>query len=166
MGSIKTTIYLFSLLLLLALVVLSCSKKDIAVAPTPRFVFGTSYGNCLGDCDRYYAVKDGQVYRADGEYTPGPLVLDNSPLPSPKSVIAKQLLQDLPSYLLDHPDQTFGCPDCRDQGAIHIEYVPNTASDLPYIAKWHIDTDTSAIPVEIRKYTWQVMNAISELEKF
>ena len=166
MGSIKTTIYLFSLLLLLALVVLSCGKKEIAVAPTPHFVFGTSYANCLSNCDRYYAVRDGHVYRANGEYNPGPLVLDNAALPSPKSEIATKLLQDLPAYLLSHPDQTFGCPDCHDQGAIHIEYVPDMSSDPPYITKWHIDTDTAAIPVEIRKYAWQVMNTISELEKF
>ena len=136
---------------MLALVVLSCGKKEIAVAPTPHFVFGTSYANCLSNCDRYYAVRD---------------VLDNAALPSPKNEIATKLLQDLPAYLLSHPDQTFGCPDCHDQGAIHIEYVPDMSSDPPYITKWHIDTDTAAIPVEIRKYAWQVMNTISELEKF
>jgi hypothetical protein len=166
MASIKTTIYLFSLLLLLALVVLSCSKKDVTVDAAPHFLFGTSYGNCPGECDRYYAIKDGQVYRVEGEYYPGPLVVTNATIASDKAQIAHKLLQDLPSYLISHPDETYGCPDCHDQGGIHIEYITGASSDLPNIKKWHIDTDTAAIPAPIRAYAIEVLNAVNELEKY
>ena len=164
MGSIKTTIYLFSLLLLLAIVVLSCSKKDLSVNSSDNFLFGTSYGNCSGDCDQYYAIRDGKIYPTSGEYFPGPVIISNSRLSDQKYELAKKLIDNLPPYLDQQPNETFGCPDCRDQGGIHIEYT--RGGGMPSIRKWHIDTDTSAIPVEIRQYAIQVINTIAQMEKY
>jgi hypothetical protein len=160
MDSIKTTIYLFSLLLLLALVIMSCKKKTDSLEAPPAFLFGTSYGECGGDCDHYFALKDGQLYPTSGKYFPGPIVISNSPLSADKTAIAQQLLSKLPAYLLSRPNKEFGCPDCHDQGGIHIEYA--TGSD---IMKWHIDTDTTALDPDIRSFSYEVLNTIEELEK-
>jgi hypothetical protein len=87
-------------------------------------------------------------------------VVSSSPLPSAKADVAQKLLSKLPSYLLSNPDKEFGCPDCHDQGGIHIEYA--TGND---IVKWHIDTDTAALPAEIRSFSYEAVNAIHQLQQ-
>ena len=164
MGSIKTTIYLFSLLLLLALVVLSCSKKEITATSESTFLFGTTYQNCVSNCNKYYAIRNGNIYRASGEYLKGPMVIGTEALTPNQYDLGQKVVQDLPDYLENNPEETFGCPECENKGGIHIEYI--RGSGLPSIRKWHIDTDTAAIPAEIRPYAIQILKTIDELEKY
>lgn len=153
------TIYLSALLLLVALTVSSCSNKQ-DISPTPQLVFGASYGMCGGDCDHYYAISEGKLYPTTGKYFP-PLVIGSGTLSQTKYLMAKTILDDIPALLKLQQNQnaTFGCPDCYDQGGMNFEYLYNGN-----VVKWHIDTDTSALPPELRTFAYRTLNIINQLK--
>lgn len=154
------TIYLISLLLLIAITVSSCSsKKDIS--PTPQLVFGVSYGMCGGDCDHYFAISEGKLYPTTGKYFPGPLVIGTGTLSQTKYLMAQTVLNDIPELLKQQQvdNATFGCPDCHDQGGMNFEYLYNGE-----VIKWHIDTDTSALPVELKEFAYRTLDIINQLK--
>ena len=111
------------------------------------FAFGTAYGFCQGDCATFYCIKDGQLYADDMDKYGEPLKFKKDPLPVEKYMEAKPLLDEFPAYFKAHAGETLGCPDCRDQGSIYIEHRLNGVT-----TRWHLDTDTSSLPVEIRNY--------------
>lgn len=157
------TIYLSALLLLIAITISSCSKK-VDVGVTPSFLFGTSFGECGGNCDTYFAISGNNLYGTTGKYLPGPLVINyNSPLPEEKYRMAKDLMDQLPQTLFvqNIESQTFGCPDCHDQGGIHIEYLSGAQ-----IIKWHIDTDTSVLTSsELKEFVVKTLDVVQKLKE-
>ncbi len=136
----------------------SCEKSNLS--PELTLIFGEAYGFCAGDCAHFYQINDQHLLKDNIEqYESTPPGFDSTPLSTADYELAKPLLVDFPAFLLGNTNQTFGCPDCADQGGIHIYYSNNTASFF-----WHIDTNVDNQPPEIRDYIKQLRDVIAALK--
>lgn len=145
---------LISLLLLLS----SCTKDNLD--NLDYFAFGNAYGMCQGNCANFFLVKGESVFPDEMDYYSGTsLKFKSEVLPKEKYNLAKALIEDFPDYLIKNPNKTFGCPDCADQGGIHIEI-----KEKGQIIRWHFDTTISNIPVEIQEYIQEISDVIEELK--
>ena len=149
-------LFCFPFILLLAL----CSCENEQSSPQASIIFGEAYGFCTGDCAHFFQINGDKIFQDDlnryfGEYP----TFSSTHLPSSKFELAKSLLDNFPNYLLDHPNQTYGCPDCADQGGVHIFYK---AGSMEYF--WHIDTFIDNQPIEIRQYINQVREVTNQLK--
>lgn len=112
------------------------------------FIFGTSFSECEGDCARYFLIEEKTLHADDFDVVPKKLKFKKTSLSNDKFELAKQLRDNFPDYLKDHPNVTFGCPDCGDGGAIYIERKVKGKNTV----KWYIDMDKTQQPAEIREY--------------
>jgi hypothetical protein len=125
------------------------------------FAFGKAYGECGGNCATFFAVKNGKAYADDMNYfyrNGEDLVFSPNPLSANKYLKIKELANSMPTYLTSHSNQTFGCPDCRDQGLIYIEKRLNGQK-----AHWMIDPDKDKQPVEIQNYIDKISTVFNQL---
>lgn len=148
----RLNIFLF----LSILITTSCNKADLS--DIDYFAFGTAHGECLGNCAVFFKIEAGKLYPDDMLYYSENLNFMNDPLPDARYQLVKKLVDDFPKYLLDNPDKTFGCPDCADQGGIHIQI-----SEKGTLKNWHIDTVVDNQPAEIRGYITKVLSAIEAM---
>lgn len=127
---------------------------------TPVFLFGiTADKSCQGVCNHYFALLDGQLYPAVGQYNPGPLVITEQPLPETARLLAENLLQQLPAHLLHYTGEELVVTGNTDEAQIHIEYLSEGT-----IMKWTINPDTTVLPAEVRGYVQKTLNALCELK--
>ena len=153
----KSKINIVTFLILLSLSA-SCTKENLE--NIDYFAFGSAYGFCLSNCADFFVIKDGRIYPDDIDYYyESALVFKSEALPIEKYYLAKSLINRFPNYLVDKPDKTFGCPDCTDQGGIHIEIKENGQ-----IKRWHFDTTISNLPVEIQDYVQEIITVIEQLK--
>jgi hypothetical protein len=157
----KLTFILFSLLLIF---IISC-KKEKTVTPLnlnngDYFIFGTYAGECTGDCARFFVLKDNNIYADDNVnyFYNDSLQFNAAPLTTEKYNLSKSLLTDFPTYLLQHKNETFGCPDCTDGGALYIKIKIDGITSF-----WYIDNFTGNQPEEIRNYITQMETVINSL---
>lgn len=151
-----------SLSVLMLIILLSACRKQQVNTPDDYLIFGKSYGMCAGDCAHFYLVKGGQLYKdkIDRFYRTGDILFDETPQPKTNWEAARSLINNLPSYLVEHADSTFGCPDCADQGAVYIEYA--TEGKTMY---WHIDPSENNQPPAIKTYIAQLEKTYIELQE-
>lgn len=148
----------YILILLMILLTTSCEKNNLD--PDPTLVFGEAYGYCVGDCAHFYKINDHQIYKDDIErFWTDPPTFNPAPLPASDYELAQSLLTNFPEFLIQNPNQTFGCPDCADQGGIYIFYTNGTAT-----YSWRIDTHVDNQPIEIRDYLKQLRDVIAALK--
>lgn len=83
---------------------------------------------------KYYKLTPYEIYQDSTVGPNGQIFFSSVPLNHEKQLIARHLLERLPGYLIEHPNQTFGCPNCEDQGLVYIE---TTIQGVPM--KWYID---------------------------
>ncbi len=151
----KTRIVPFVLILMFSS---SCTKEDLD--NIDYFSFGSAHGFCQGNCADFFMIKDGAVYPDDIDYYSGSsLKFKSEPLTAENYKLAKKLVDGFPSYLIKNPDRTFGCPDCADQGGIHIEI-----KEKGQIKRWHFDTAISNLPAGIQEYVQEMTEVIEELK--
>ncbi len=148
---------LSGLIIIQMILMLSCEKEKFD--DLEYFAFGNAYGFCLGNCANFFMIRDNNVYPDEMDRYGDPLIFKSVALPVEKFNLAKKLIDDFPSYLTDNPDKTFGCPDCADQGGIHIEIKENGQ-----IKKWHFDTNISNLPARIQDYVKEVSDVIEKLK--
>ena len=123
------------------------------------FAFGIAHGECIENCAVFFLVQNDNLYADDLNYYSSPLRFKSDPLSTDKYNIAKQLIDDFPQYLKNNPNKTFGCPDCADQGGIHIEIKNNDKTQY-----WHIDTNINNQPAEIRDYINKMLETLEQLQ--
>lgn len=137
-----------------ALLVSFCNKEDgFTVKDFDYIVFGHFYGHCLGeDCVKMFKLTKDQLYE---DTTDSYLATDFDfvELEKEKFELANELLQALPDKLLKEDKDTFGCPDCADQGGLYIE-ISNDGKT----SSWRIDQNKSAVPV----YLHDLMDGVNE----
>lgn len=125
-----------------------------------EFVFGVAYGFCVGNCAHFYQLKNDQLFEDDMDmYLNNDFKFKGTPLSGEKFEKAKLLSVLFPPYLTDRADTTFGCPDCADQGGYHLTRTENGITHF-----WHIDTNVSNQPVEIRGYMDILKTTLEELK--
>lgn len=138
---------------------INCKKSSSHIDGNHQFVFGITYGYCMGDCAHFYALDSGKLYADDvpGQYT-GTLAFKTEALPNDKYLLAKQLVDSFPAFLLNNKDTTYGCPDCSDGGAVHIWC--NVNGKVRY---WNIDNMNERNPAEIQTYILKLQNVMHKL---
>lgn len=142
---------------LAAALLTACNKNSLNPATADEFVFGTSYGFCVGDCARFYQIKDTQVYADEMDrFDYKTLQFKTTALPADKYQLAKQLLDEFPQYLLNNPDSTFGCPDCSDGGLAYIKLKQHGK-----VTTWIIDLQR--LQPELTDYVEKMRDVISKL---
>jgi len=142
----------------LLLFLTSCSKDSLD--NPDYFAFGTAYGFCQGNCATFFVIKHGDIYPDEMDYYSGSsLKFKSAALDVEKYILAKELIDGFPQYLIKNPDKTFGCPDCADQGGIHIEI-----QEKGVIKRWHFDTNISNLPSGIQDYIQKVGTVIEQLK--
>jgi hypothetical protein len=143
--------------ILFALLFSACHDDELA--ENDYLIFGTAYGECLDNCATFYKIQNEKLYFDNMDYFSENYSFEAAELANSKYVIAKQLFDDMPEYLRNNTDQTFGCPDCADQGGIHIVLFQNGKTE-----SWHIDTNIEQQPEEIRNYVAQVLSVMEEIQ--
>jgi hypothetical protein len=145
--------------LMVLLLFLSFCTKD-KLENLDYFAFGNARGFCQGNCANFFLIKASYIYPDDLDYYLGSsLKFKSDRLPVEKYNLAKKLIDNFPPYLIDNPDKTFGCPDCVDQGGIHIEI-----KEKGLIKRWHFDTIISNLPIEIKDYVQEIAVVLEQLK--
>lgn len=139
----------------------ACKKHDCNHLDADYFIFGRAYGMCGGpNCAQFYKIENGRVFADDMDYYTyeNVFTFSNAPLSQAKYSIAFQALSTLPAYMTSNPGQTWGCPDCHDQGGLHFAWSENGITHY-----WHVDTDMNEQPPAIRPYMAQVNDILNQL---
>lgn len=136
----------------------AASEQKSKRPATDVFTFGVE-GGLKAENYTCYKIQKEKIYQNNPYKTIQQTILfNNDPLANDKYLLAKELKDNFPAYLRSHPNQTFGCPNCADQGAVHIEMEHNGV-----LKSWDIDTNKSLQPVEIRPYIERLLQIISKL---
>ena len=145
----------------ITLVAFTCNKNKLNSKSVEYISFGSAHGHCIGDCSKFFKIENEKLFpdnisRYSGE---GTVTFQSNPLDNSKYLLAKELVEKFPPYFLSHTNQTFGCPDCADQGGYHIE-IKIKNKPLSY---WHIDTNASNQPEEIKEFIKKLQELLSQL---
>lgn len=148
----------------LAIMLTNCTQEhtECSCLPEPEvLIFGTAYGECLGNCAVLYKIEGSKLYEDDVTYltSSADIKFKTTPLASEKYLMAKVLLAEFPFQILDEDKERFGCPDCADQGTFYLEYrLGDTARH------WYIDTNDDAIPAYLVAYTDRIAEIMQALQ--
>lgn len=149
-------------LALIALLFTSCSKSDnsVQVNKMDYLIFGHFNGECIGEgCIETFKLTDDKLYEDTLDEYNGEN-LEFVELSSEKFKQVKDIIDYFPTKLLDDKDTRFGCPDCRDQGGIFIQYSENGN-----VKSWRIDQDKNEIPEYLHSFIDKVNEKISLINK-
>ena len=151
----------FLLFLLLPLLASTCEKEktEAALPEIESISFGTAYCFCTTNCVKSFLIQNQQLFADDMDKCNDPKQYQTVPMPNDKYLLAKPLIDKFPAYLQSNPNKTIGCPDCLDQGGINIEIKEKNGT----VKFWHIDTNVSSQPIEIREYIQQLINVLGQL---
>ena len=143
---------------LAAILLTSCSKDDSSCEDN-QFIFGDAFGFCAGDCANLYKIR-GDLMFADNidNYYSGNISFQRIPLPENKYQAARHLPDQLPAYLAKGAGGSLGCPDCMDQGLIHIEFIRNNEK-----IRCKLDRHVDALPPEVQDYAREVLRVLDEI---
>jgi hypothetical protein len=144
---------------IVALLLLLCSCTKDNLDNLDYFSFGNAYGFCQGNCTNFFIIQDDSIYPDDMDLYVEPMKFKSEALSIEKYNLARKLIDNFPSYLIANPNKTFGCPDCADQGGIHIEIKENGE-----IMRWHFDTVISKLPSKIQDYVKEISDVIEQLK--
>jgi len=137
-----------------------CKKNQNNSFSEDQVTFCYFDGLCWTFCRTAYKVSNQQLI-ADSINISKSGIFTFTPyqtLTNAKYLIAKPAKDNLPQYLLDHPNQTFGSPGVADALGIYIELLDNGTK-----TNWHIDTRINNLPTEIRAYITQVDTILQQL---
>lgn len=142
---------------------ISCKENSTIIKTDDYLVFGHFYGECLGEqCIEIFRLANSKLYED---------TLDNYPsysgfykgnfvsLSSVKYNSVKDLWDYFPNELLAEKDTVFGCPDCRDQGGLYIEYSRGSSHRFMLF-----DNDTNKIPQKYHTFLNNVKAKIKLLQ--
>lgn len=113
--------HLPALLLFLPACIVIDGGDDTAYQPTPVVAAGSSFGECLGRCDADLAiVGDDLTLTFTSNNSEIPDLVNTGTLTAAAIADLDDLAQALAdSTVLD----TYGCPDCDDGGASHLDRI-------------------------------------------
>jgi hypothetical protein len=121
-----------------------------------EFVVAKNYG--LSGRINYFKLSGNQLYAGTYNWQSQQVTYNTSPLPATKFSLLHDLATQIPGYLLQHPDTTFGCLSCADQPSLRIIRQDQQGSHY-----WNLDVIEEALPQPIRNYTNQLSATIDNL---
>ncbi|GAA4843498.1 hypothetical protein GCM10023331_30550 [Algivirga pacifica] len=136
----------------------ACDDKQID-PNSDYIVFGHAYGYCMGNCSLYFKAENKRLYKDNlkGAYGfPESDSFESKALDQEDyQLYTEHILPVIPSELLAQPSQTFGCPDCADQGGYILQYKAKGDT----LKNWHLDTNQSALP----EYLWELRDSLESV---
>jgi hypothetical protein len=150
-------------LLIITFCFASCDAlTDSSQKQTDYLIFGHFYGQCVGDeCVVNFKVTDGgDLYKDENDAYAGVGDFSFKKLPSENFELAEEIRSSIPQKLLSSESQTFGCPDCADQGGVLIQ-----VSEDGNEKKWKIDQDKDNIPAYLHDFVDEVNATIREIQQ-
>lgn len=147
----------FLTLIFIGLLFTSCSDSDngVQVNKMDYLIFGHFHGECIGEgCVETFKLTGDRLYEDTLDHYNAEN-FEFVELSSEKFEQVKDIIEYFPTKLLNDKDTTFGCPDCRDQGGIFIQYSENGI-----VKSWRIDKDKDVIPTYLHKFVDKVNETI------
>ncbi len=164
----KTSFY-FAVILSLLLSLTACEEEQVASAPQhdSYLVFGSFAGECMEECVHYYLLdmQERALYRISNKQypygnEPNLLQSDRYKLAEEEFQVAKHLFDELPEQIMQEANPTIGCPDCRDQGGLFLNF-----SRAGENYEFFVDTDKEAIPAYLQDFLSEAKNVLQEINK-
>ena len=146
---------LFLIFLASVVFCLGCSSDESSF-DEPTIIFGHFFGECGGErCLETYMLQGDSLFEDLNDS------FDRSFNFSPLSAELFNQVSDLRTFIPDELNeldgQTFGCPDCADQGGIFLQLVDQ--DDKVFT----IDQDTNGLPEYLQIFAGQVNDRIALL---
>lgn len=135
----------------------SCEKS--ALTDPDYIIFGSSYGMCAGtDCAVSYMITDEGVSKSSSYLRNGDLSTHNEKLSDEKFEQLKALEAKIPAefFMGGDEEKQFGCPDCADQGTLHLIIIKGETQK-----RFRIDTRTDGLPAYVKKMAEEIKAAIA-----
>ncbi len=137
---------------------MSCKQEGVRLYEGDYLIFGHFYGECLGEvCVKTFKLEENHLlediqtgFKRPYNFETGYRVLGQEDFER-----AQALLDAFPRQLLNEPDSTFGCPDCRDQGGLYVEYRQEDTHGM-----WYIDQDKEEVPAFLHEFMDRVNETI------
>ncbi len=154
--TLSSTLLFFSLLTLIA-----CTKeKDLNSQASDYLVFGHFYGMCWGEeCVETYKLTSTAIYEDKKDSYTAQEPFDFMRLSNEKFEMVRDLTDYIPAELLEGTEDVYGCPDCADQGGLHIILSSNGV-----VRKWRIDHSKASIPSFLHEFVDKVNERIDLLK--
>ena len=153
---------LITTLALIGLLFTSCSESDNSVQANKMdyLIFGHFHGECLGEgCVETFKLTGDKLYEDTLDiYNAENLAFVE--LSREKFELVKDIIDYFPNKLLNDKDTRFGCPDCRDQGGVFIQYSENGI-----VKSWRIDKDKDVVPEYLHNFINKVNEKIRLINK-
>ena len=137
----------------------SCQKEGFSLkGETDYIIFGSSYGMCVGDCAITYLLKSDGLYKSKDYLKTGNANTFTEKLSAEKFQQLKNITASIPSELVNSnkDEETFGCPDCADQGGYYLELIRESKKNKIF----RIDTNTDQLPDYVKKAAAEIKKAI------
>lgn len=153
---------LITTLALIGLLFTSCSESENSVQANKMdyLIFGHFHGECLGEgCVETFKLTGDKLYEDTLDiYNAENLAFVE--LSREKFELVKDIIDYFPTKLLSDKETRFGCPDCRDQGGVFIQYSENGI-----VKSWRIDKDKDMIPEYLHNFIDKVNEKIRLINK-
>lgn len=155
-----------SYLVLIASMAMACSEG--LESPNPEsvyideLVFGRFYGMCFGEsCVEIYLVNEEELLEDTTDnylfreiFEQGQYVR----MSAEKHSIALELLEEVPIQLTQQSNNVYGCPDCYDQGGLHLKVIENGQE-----RNFRFDLENSENPEYLRPFLRKVNQIVDQL---
>ena len=164
--------YKFLLSLLLLFLALSCAIEEEPFNSDQEgdednpaievLIFGHFYGFCQGEqCIETFKLEGNQLFE-DHEDDYNHVTFDFVIRDQSDFELVKDIIDLIPQELLTEESQTFGCPDCADQGGIYLKLpsVTTEGSDREF----RLDHNQNNIPKYLHSFMDAVTDRISKLQ--
>ncbi len=152
-------------LLFFLLAAFQCSPGDEKEGTVQDYLlFGTKFGFCVSACNRLYYLDSEGLYQyisktretiAAEEFKSKGVLLSKE-----KFTSYKHLLSSVPSELSLIETETFGCPNCYDQGEIYIEFKNDKG-----LKSFRADTKIVDNPSWLQPFAAELKKAVEDLGK-
>ncbi len=127
----------------------SCDKETI--------IFGHFFGECSGErCVEIYMLQELSLFEASNEFF-DTSDFDFDELSNDLYAQVEDIRIFFPRELINTSSQTYGCPDCADQGGIYVQLVDRGGREF------FIDQDVSEIPEFLRDFAGVINERIALL---
>ncbi len=141
-----------------------CSKDEsIILLESDYFIFGTFYGECIGEgCVEIYKIDNDMLYEDIEDMYPngGSQETGNyQALSDEKFMEVNEIVSNIPETIWRIDEGTIGCPDCTDGGGVYIEIKKEGTTKV-----WLIDNFKNNVPETLHDVITKVHNAVDVLQ--
>jgi len=150
-------------ILLLAIIIISCKRDHDQVPNSDYLIFGHFYGECGGEnCIEIFKLGSDNLYEdTKDQYPNANSFYDGSyvKLSDEKFNMTKDLMDFFPYDLLNETNTVIGQPDAGDWGGLYIEYKFNGTRKF-----WLLDLMKTNVPSKYHNFIDKVVEKTDQLK--